>query len=64
MLETVDIQDTDEHLRPTSSLSVLTSKTLVDYRHQPLEKTRIHEFRNTVTNNEGLRAIERCNDLF
>lgn len=54
MLETINIQYTNEHLSLTCSLTALTRKTLVDNRDEPLEQTGIYELRDTVPNDERL----------
>ena len=63
MLETINIQYTDEHLRTTCSLTTLSCETLVDNRNKPFKQTRVDEFRDTVSNDGRLRSIERSNDL-
>lgn len=63
MLESVNIQNTDEHFRPTRSIPVLSCQTVVNDGYQPLKQTSIDEFRNAVTDNGGLSGVERRDDF-
>ena len=63
VLETVDVQNTDKHLRPVCSLAVFASQTLVDNGHKPFEKTSIDKFGHGIPDTGRLRSIQRGDDL-
>ncbi len=63
MLETVYVEDTDEHLSAFLRLAVLSSQALIDNGNEPFKKTNIHKFRHGVANNSCLCTIESCDDL-
>ena len=59
----IDIKDADEHLCPAHRFAVLACQTLVQDRHNPFEEARVDEFGNRISNDRGLRAIQRGDDL-
>jgi len=63
MLKTVDIQNTDEHLRPARPFTVFASQTLVDDSHKPFKKTSVDEPCHRIPDAGCLRSIQRGDDL-
>ena len=57
MFETIDVQNTDEHLGSLCGITILSRQTLVHDRHKPLKHARINEFRDRVADNDCLGHI-------
>ena len=63
MLETVDIQNADKHLRPACRFAVFAGQTLVDDGYKPFEKTSVDEFGHGIPDAGRLCGIQRGDDL-
>ena len=63
MLETVDIQNTDEHLRPVCPFAVFASQALVHDSYKPFENTSVNEFGHGIPDTGCLCSIQRGDDL-
>jgi len=63
MLETVDIQNADKHLRPVCRFAVFSGQTLIDDGYKPFEKTSVDEFGHGIPNAGRLCGIQRGDDL-
>ena len=63
MLETVDIQNADKHLRPVCRFAVFAGQTLVDNGHKPFEKASVDELSHGIPDTSCLCNIQRGDDL-
>ena len=63
MLETVDIQNADKHLRPVCRFAIFAGQTLVDDGYEPFEKTGVDEFGYGIPDASRLCDIQRGDDL-
>ena len=63
MFETVDIQNTNEHLRLVCPFAVFASQTLVDNGYKPFEKTGVNKLGHGIPDASCLRSIQRRDDL-
>jgi hypothetical protein len=64
VLETVDIEHTDEGLSVRGCITTLACQALVDDVDKPLEQARIEELGYRVANDHRLRRVEgRCDLL-